>query len=49
MTKFIDRNWAKWEANLEPVLLAAQVQKQRSAEKKTLGFRSKSVGGFLLK
>ena len=24
MTKFIDRNWAKWEANLEPVLLAAQ-------------------------
>ena len=49
MTKFIDRNWAKWEANLEPVLLAAQIQKQRSAEKKTMGSRSKSVGAFLLK
>ena len=24
MTKFIDRNWAKWQTNLAPVLLANQ-------------------------
>jgi hypothetical protein len=23
MTKFIDKNWAKWEANIAPVLAAA--------------------------
>jgi len=24
MTKYIDRNWAKWEANIAPVIMAAE-------------------------
>jgi nicotinamide mononucleotide adenylyltransferase len=26
MTKYIERNWAKWEANLAPILAAAEKQ-----------------------
>ena len=48
MTKFIDRNWAKWEANLAPVLQAAQDQRE-SSEKRVFGSRSKSVGAILIK
>ena len=46
MTKFIDRNWAKWEANLEPVLQATQGQQESSA-RRTLGHtRSKTMGNL---
>lgn len=36
MTKFIDRNWAKWEANLEPVLAAAKEEEQSKTRRMTV-------------
>lgn len=36
MTKFIDRNWAKWEANLEPVLVAAKEEEQSKNRRMTV-------------
>ena len=36
MTKFIDRNWAKWEANLEPVLAAAKEEEQSKNRRMTV-------------
>ena len=34
MTKFIDRNWAKWEANIAPVLIAAEEEERRLASRR---------------
>ena len=28
MTKFIDKNWAKWESNIAPVLMAAEEEQK---------------------
>ena len=36
MNKFIDRNWAKWEANLEPVLAAAKEEEQSKNRRMTV-------------
>lgn len=47
MTKFIDRNWAKWQANLAPVLLANQQANESRAKRSRLSQRSKSVGNVL--
>ena len=29
MTRCIDRNWRKWEANIEPILIAAEEEERR--------------------
>ena len=29
MTRYIDRNWNKWEANIEPILIAAEEEERR--------------------
>ena len=29
MTRYIDRNWHKWEANIEPILIAAEEEERR--------------------
>ena len=34
MTRYIDRNWAKWEENLAPILLAA-AEEERSKARRT--------------
>lgn len=36
MTKYIDRNWAKWENNLAPMLAAADKAEQNANRRKTL-------------
>ena len=36
MTKFIERNWNKWEANLVPILDAAAKQEANDGRRKTL-------------
>ena len=36
MTKFIDRNWAKWEANLAPVLAATQEEEASKNRRRTI-------------
>ena len=34
MTKFIDRNWAKWEANLAPVLAATEEEEKANKNRR---------------
>ncbi len=36
MTKFIDRNWAKWEANLAPVLAATEEEAASKNRRRTI-------------
>ncbi len=34
MTKYIDKNWAKWEANIAPVLAAAEDEEKQLATRR---------------
>ena len=36
MTKYIERNWAKWEANLAPILDAAKQVEDNKNRRKTI-------------
>ena len=36
MTKFIERNWAKWEENLAPILDASEKAEQSKSRRQTL-------------
>ena len=33
MTRYIDRNWRKWEANIEPILIAAEEEERRRTKR----------------
>ncbi len=34
MTKYIDKNWAKWEANIAPVLAEAEDEEKQMANRR---------------
>lgn len=36
MTKYIENNWAKWEANLAPILDASEKAEQSKSRRKTV-------------
>ena len=33
MTRYIERNWQKWEANLAPILIAAEEEERRRTKR----------------
>ena len=34
MTKFVDKNWAKWQKNVEPIIMTHDEEKKRRATRR---------------